>query len=95
MRAPRSRAVRGHIVLVIEQNLPGPWTLELSADTLQQVEGPAPTASARASAAGSGTALSDRDGNDNSCELFRFEQLEIPELTLMIFVNVSEVIDTG
>ena len=55
----------------------------------------APTASARARAASSGTALSDRDGNDKSCELFRFEQLEIPELTLMIFVNVSEVIDTG
>ena len=61
-----------------------------------QVEGPAPTASARASAASSGTALSGMDSNDKSCKLFRFEQLENRELTLEMFVYVpEEFIDTG
>ena len=48
----------------------------------EQTQGPAPTASARASAASSGTALSGKDSDDKSCKRFRFEQLENRKLTL-------------
>ena len=65
--------------------------MEVSADILLQGQSPPPTASARASAASSGTALSGMDSDDKSCKLFRFEQLENRELTLEIFVNVPEV----